>query len=407
MGDRPTRILFCESNKDGTVGGSYYSLLYLVKGLDRRRYDPTVVFYSDHTLMPAFKEASIETIVWPKSVAFTFARDLHGAFGWIRPLAMVVQRTLNLVRGYVMNTLTRARFLRARRVDIVHLNNSILYNHDWMAAARLVGAKCISHERGINDRYPPAAKYFGRRLDAVICISAAVYENMHQRGVGFENRVKIHNGLDPATMRISTPPEVLRVSYGIDPGAPVVVMLGNIKPWKGQETLIRALEKVRAACPAIRCVLVGDTSPGDREYDRSIRQLVSGLHLDEHVIFAGFQPNVADFLAMSDAVVHASVLPEPFGRVILEAMACHKAVIGARAGAIPELIAEGENGLTFPPGDSDRLAEAIIEVIRDPAKARRLGETGYQRLIREFHIQQNVTSTQRVYERLLTARRSA
>lgn len=400
--DKPAKILFCETNTDGTVGGSYYSLLYLVKGLDRTQYHPTVLFYADHTLMPAFREAGIDTLVWPRGKAVTFG-DTQGALRWVKLPAIVVQKTLNFLRGYLVATIARARFLRAHDISIVHLNNSIMYNHDWMAAARLTGKKCLSHERGINDVYSAAAKYFGRRLDAIICISSAVFENMHERGAGFANLVKIHNGLDPGMMRITTRPHDLRAAYRIEADAPVIVMVGNIRPWKGQETVIRAIASVRRVCPSVRCLFVGDTSPADREYDQFVRRLVGELGLDEHIIFAGFQRHVADFLMMSDVVVHASVLPEPFGRVILEAMACRKPVIGSRAGAIPELVTEGQTGLTFPPGDSECLARAIVSVIRDRGEARRLGQNGYDRLIREFHIHRNVESTQRLYEKILDA----
>jgi glycosyltransferase involved in cell wall biosynthesis len=202
-------------------------------------------------------------------------------------------------------------------------------------------------------------------------------------------------------MKSGTAPDVLRAAFGIDRDAVVIGMLGNIKLWKGQDTLIRAIARVREKFPLVRCVLVGDTSPYDREYAQSLHELVVSLGLDKHIVFTGFQANVADFLLMFDVVVHASVLPEPFGRVILEAMACRKPVIGSRAGAIPEIVEEGKTGLTFPPGDSERLAEAIVELIGDPQRIRHLGDNGFTRLVNEFHIARNVEATQRLYERML------
>ena len=183
----------------------------------------------------------------------------------------------------------------------------------------------------------------------------------------------------------------------------VVGMLGNIKAWKGQDTLIRAMARVRREIPDVRCLLVGDTSPSDREYGQSLHALVASLGLDKQIVFTGFQRNVGDFLMMVDVMVHASVLPEPFGRVILEAMACKKPVIGARAGAIPEIVEEGRTGLTFPPGDAGSLAEAIVSLISDRDRIRRFGESGYRRLVNEFHIVKNIEATQRLYERILGA----
>ena len=71
---KPIKVLYCENNVDGTIGGSYYSLLYLVKGLDRASFDPTVVFYTEHSLLPAFHEAGIRTIIWPRPAGINLAR---------------------------------------------------------------------------------------------------------------------------------------------------------------------------------------------------------------------------------------------------------------------------------------------------------------------------------------------
>jgi glycosyltransferase involved in cell wall biosynthesis len=400
------KVLYCENNVDGTVGGSYYSLLYLVKNVDRQKYHPVVVFYTEHTLLPAYREAGVETHVWPKAAAFTFGGAHHRIWKWLRPLrpiGLICQKILNFLHGFLLPAIERAWYIKRNGIRIVHLNNSVLYNHDWMLAATLAGVKCVTHERGINDWFPPSAKYFAKRLDAVVCISEAVRLNMHERGADFGNLVVIHNGLDPKSMTVETPPDALRAAYGIAPETVVVGMLGNIKAWKGQDTLIRAMARVRREIPDVRCLLVGDTSPSDREYGQSLHALVASLGLDKQIVFTGFQRNVGDFLMMVDVMVHASVLPEPFGRVILEAMACKKPVIGARAGAIPEIVEEGRTGLTFPPGDAGSLAEAIVSLISDRDRIRRFGESGYRRLVNEFHIVKNIEATQRLYERILGA----
>jgi glycosyltransferase involved in cell wall biosynthesis len=398
----PTRILYCETNVDGTIGGSYFSLLYLIQGLDKRRFRPTALFYADHGLLPAFREAGAETIVWPRTRSFSFATTLPAGLRWLRVPALTLQKGLNLVRGYVGPTLARARFLSRHDFRIVHLNNSIKYNHDWMAAARLTRRICVCHERGINDDYSAAARYFGRRLDAIVSISQAVTANMRQRGVGFPNLITVHNGLNPDTLSFRRCATELRAQLGIAADDLVVVMVGNLKAWKGQHTVVRAMDRVRRTFPCVRCVFVGATAAADREYERSLRQLVAELGLEPHVLFAGYTPDVPDFLAMSDIVVHASVSPEPFGRVILEAMACRKPVIGARGGAITELVLEGETGLTFPPDDDEALAGAILMLVGNPERRRRMGCRGYERLVREFHIRRNVEATERLYHRLMS-----
>ena len=94
----PIRILYCEHNVDGTVGGSYYSLLYLVKGLDRTRYEPIVVFYAPHALLSAFADAGVETHVWPKSDTFAFA-SRAGTRRWFTMPLRLAQKGLNVWRA--------------------------------------------------------------------------------------------------------------------------------------------------------------------------------------------------------------------------------------------------------------------------------------------------------------------
>lgn len=404
MSEVPARVLYCEGNADGTVGGSYFCLLYLVKGLDRSRYEPMVVFQNEHSLLPEFHEAGIRTVIWPKPTSFTFGDRLSARPGvprFIQTAGLAIQRVLNFFRKFVFTALARTWFLRREGVQIVHLNNTIQYNHDWMLAARLAHLKCVVHERGINVSFSAAAKYFAKRLDAVICISNAVRQNMHDRGVDYGNLLTIYDGMDPDAKELHTTPDALRGVYGIQPGAPIVGMVGNIKEWKGQHTVIRAIDRVRKLFPAVRCVLVGDTGPEHMEYERGLRDLVRSLGLDQHIIFAGFQKHVADHLMMFDVVIHASVSPEPFGMVILEAMARRKPIIGARSGAIPEIIEEGRTGLTFPPGDWEQLADAIVTLLSDSAMAQSLGRNGFDRLVKEFHISRNVESVQQLYQRVL------
>jgi len=349
-----------------------------------------------------FHEAGVETLVWPRLLPFTFAERLGSGVWPLRLPLLVVQKALNFSRGFLWQAVAQAIFLRRRGAGIVHLNNSVVRNHDWMLAARLAGLPCVTHERGINDVYPSAARSWAKRLDAVVCISDAVRKQLDAHGLDHGNLVTIHNAFDPAEAKFKVSPSELRAAHGIPADAPVLVMTGNLKAWKGQETVIRAMAEVRRAHSAVRCLLVGATSPLDRDFEAAMRALVSDLGLQDHVLFIGFRENVADYMRMADVVLHASVLPEPFGRVALEAMACRKPVVGSDAGGIPEIVENGVTGYTFPPGNANRLAEAVNWMLDHPEEAARMGERGYARLVERFPISANVRATQQVYERVMT-----
>lgn len=92
--------------------------------------------------------------------------------------------------------------------------------------------------------------------------------------------------------------------------------------------------------------------------------------------------------------------PEPFGRVLIEAMAMKKPLIGARAGAVQEIILEQETGLTFKPDDEVELARQMLILLGDPAKALEMGAKGYRRLMSEFHINRNIQDTMALYREI-------
>ena len=103
-----------------------------------------------------------------------------------------------------------------------------------------------------------------------------------------------------------------------------------------------------------------------------------------------------------DVVLHTSIDPEPFGRVLIEAMALEKPLIGARAGAVPEIVEEGVTGLLFTPGDQNDLTDKVLTMLRGPTFARAMGQRGRERLEERFHINSNVRSTERLYDSILS-----
>jgi glycosyltransferase involved in cell wall biosynthesis len=397
------KILYCENNVDGTIGGSYYSLFYLVTNLDRDKYQPVVVFYRDNEFVSRLKTKGIEAYVLKRYEPLNFMGSIDKeSNGYIirQIFARPAQKIVNISKRLFLSAFEKAWFLKKNKISLVHLNNSILYNHDWMLAARITGIKCISHERGINERFPVLARYFGRNLQAIICISKAVHENLYKK-TDLTNALIIHNGLDPADMKVTIANEEIRKEYRIDQNAPVMGIVGNIKPWKGQDVAVKALALLKQRFEGVKCFFVGATSQDDMPFAEEVHKLVKDLHLEDVVKFTGFQRNVANFIKAMDVVVHASVLPEPFGRVILEPMALRKPVIATNIGAPPEIIVNGKTGFLVPPGDPVSLSEAISAIFEDKLRAKSMGEAGYARLVDNFSLAKNVSETTALYERLL------
>lgn len=394
-------IMYCEGNTDGTIGGSFFSLLYLVSGLDKKKYNPIVVFHSEHSLLDKYHEAGIETIIIPKPVPTNISKSNNPLLKVFYPFVKIFQKGINFIKFYPLTGIRYAVLMKRRRIDILHLNNSIIRNNDWMLGAQLARIKCITHERGINNYYPPMSRYYAKRLDAIICISNAVRDNLAEKNIDHGNMVTIYNAIDPDVVRVDISEAEIRRKHSIADNITLLGVIGNIKEWKGQETIVRAMADIIKLYPDTACLLVGDTAVNDMYYKTHLQKLITQLGLEDNIIFTGYTKNVANYLNVLQLVVHTSVDPEPFGRVLIEAMSMKKPVLGTRAGAVPEVIDEGITGYTFSPGDHLTLSKLIIELLANPEIARSMGEKGCQRLIDNFHISINVANTQGLYEKIL------
>lgn len=383
------RILYVEGNVDATVGGSYFSLLYLVSGLDRKKYEPIVVFAAKNDLMARFESRGIRTIVRPLLPPVTS----------VHRLGRVPVKIINFSRGWLIEPFRLAALLRRERVSLVHLNNSIIKNHAWMIAAYIARVPCITHERGINPRFLPRAIFLARSLKAIICISGAVQNNFRALGLEKLALVTIHNGLDPTEMRVTRSPINVRTELGLDESCRLVGMVGNIKEWKGQEVVVRAMAKIRQEFPDVVCLLIGDTSPADEAYRNRLATLIEQHQLGSRVLITGYRKDIPNYINALDVQVHASIEPEPFGRVLLEGMALAKPLVASDGGAVQEIVIKGETGMIFRAGSADELASCLEQILSNPQDAAKMGEAGLRRLLSQFSIDQHVAAVQRIYDR--------
>jgi glycosyltransferase involved in cell wall biosynthesis len=145
----------------------------------------------------------------------------------------------------------------------------------------------------------------------------------------------------------------------------VVGHFSRLSPWKGQHILIHAL----CQCPQdVVAILVGDALFGEQEYVKDLHQKVTALGLENRVKFLGFRADIPQLMAVCDLVAHTSIAPEPFGRVIIEAMLCGKPVVAAQAGGAIELVQDGINGFLVTPGKPQELARVINNCRQESVK---------------------------------------
>ncbi|MEA2217154.1 MAG: hypothetical protein QOK19_2715 [Solirubrobacteraceae bacterium] len=259
-----------------------------------------------------------------------------------------------------------ARRLRALRPDLVH-TNSLKSGVYGGIAARAAGVPLVWHLRDrVAEDYLPRA---GVRLmrAAIAGLADGVIANSDSTLQTLPARARERGLVIPDSVEV--PPRRERAG----PATVTFGMLGRIAPWKGQDLFLRAFAAAFPTGPE-RAVLVGEPMFGEHDYERGLHALVAQLGLDGRVEFRGFREDVWSELASFDVLVHASVIPEPFGQVVIEGMAAGLAVLASDEGGPADLIEDGRTGRLFRSRDAGSLTAAMTALRSDPAERSRLGE---------------------------------
>ncbi|MBT8488779.1 MAG: glycosyltransferase family 4 protein [Gemmatimonadetes bacterium] len=389
---RPTRVLCIEVNEDGTVGGSHQALYDLVKGMDRERFEPVVLFYQDNVFASRLRALGVEVHTFERERERELALRLRGS----KPA-----KALDVLVGAVWR---RVRFLRSHSIGLVHLNNSPVLGHDdWLPAARLAGIPCIVSVMSVApEEVGPVQRMLMRRFDVVIPVSRYIRDDWAAAGVPSERMRIVHHGVDVEAFRarVARTPQAVREELGVRPGQVLGVMVGNVRWWKGQHVVLEALRLLGEDVQGrLFTVFAGAAGGGDQDYLDSLEQLVGQYDLGKRVAFLGPRDDVPDLLNAADVALHASVVAEPGGIAVLEAMTVGTPVIAAEVGGHAEVLTS-EAGLTFDTSKPEALAAHLSRLVADEELRLRMGARGRVRM-EGFTMERNVRETQEVYEDVL------
>lgn len=232
-----------------------------------------------------------------------------------------------------------------------------------------------------------------RQVDGFIAASGAIRDILIHDGVPAGRVVVVHDGIDVGKIA-HRPAADLHAEYWLPHGAPVIVNVGALVAHKGQKFLIEAMPLVVREIPDARLVIFGEG-----ELRAGLERQVKHLSLEKHVLLPGFREDVLSLVKSADLFVMSS-LTEGLGSAVLDAMAMGLAVVGTRAGGIPEAVVPGETGELVEPGEAKPLAAALVKLLKDPALRRTYGEAGRQRVARQFDVDHLVAGTLAAYRRL-------
>lgn len=290
-----------------------------------------------------------------------------------------------------------SRILKQLKPDVIHAHDPhgvamaalALSMSTQIAKPPLVAARRVDfHLRG-----NALSRWKYRQVDCFICASEAIRQMLIGDGVPASRAVTVHEGIDIERVE-RVEPAKLHGEFWLPHEAPIVGNVAALVPHKGQRHLIDAARLVLPQVPDARFIIAGEG-----ELRPALERQIKDLHLEKHVLLAGFRPDVLSLHKAFDVFVMSSVT-EGLGTSLLDAMAAGKPIVATRTGGIPEVVADGETGILVPPRDHDAMAEAIVRLLKDQTLRRRMGDAGRARARSLFSAERMVQDTVNVYQRM-------
>ncbi|HET6566623.1 MAG TPA: glycosyltransferase family 4 protein [Rhodothermales bacterium] len=367
------RLLFV--NHSGVLGGGELSLLDIVRHF---RGTSRVVVFEDGPFREGLTQAGVDVQVLGGGDAIRKVVREGGLMQDLKSIPWVLGLSWRLAQ-------------LARDFDLLYANSQ-----KSMIVAALAGViarkPVVWHLRDLmtRDHFSPThcrlvAAFANLLTTRVIANSEATRAALLEIGVRSDRVATVYNGVDPAPFLRVTPREAaeMRVALGLA-GVPVVGVFSRLASWKGQHILLDALRGL----PGVHALIVG--SPlfqEDHAYEEALRQKARQPDLVGRVHFLGFRRDIPQLMQVVDVVVHTSVLPEPFGRVIVEGMLARKPVVAMRGGGALEIIEPGKTGCLVPPEDPSSLSAVLDRLLRDGGYAESLASAAQEAALGDFSVE--------------------
>jgi glycosyltransferase involved in cell wall biosynthesis len=383
------RILFVHSPAD--LYGASRALLRLCGDMRRSDWQVAVVLPQEGVLSQRLAAVGVEVFLMP-GIARLERQHFATAAGAVR-----------FCRGVLSDVRTQRRIIARWRPDVIHTNNSVIPS--MAVAAKLAGRPHLWHLREAYSEFPGLWAVYKHIMSLfstrIVCCSQVAADQLAGSRGGRRARV-IYEGLAMSEFCTFSGADVAVWRRRFAPeGGPVVGVVGRIRMVrKGQEIFVAAARKLAAAFPAARFVCIGDAYPGNECHVDELRRRAQDAGIGDRFEITGDIEDVAAATAALDIAVMPSVVPEPFGNVVMEAMCLGKPVIASTNGGGREQIEDGVTGFLVAPGDANALARALATLLADPERARVMGEAGRRRFGELFTSEKGHAAIRRLYVEL-------
>ena len=399
VGSGAKRIAFIDHTTK--MGGGQVYLLRQLSKLDRTNFHPIVVCPTDGPLADLVRQEGIDMHILPINPGLIELKK-EDVFG--DPVSMV----LNPFR-FAGAVVRLAAWFRKMKINLVHLN-SMKAGFYGGVAGRLAGLPVVWDFKDIisEDFFPTfnrglVVKIGNTFVSRLVANSQAIRNAYVAQGGRAEKVDVIINGIELDQFHPSFSGGSVRSELGLTGDTPVVSIFSRLDRWKGHTYFLQAAACVASEFPNAHFLVVGALTFDDPAYAEDLHALTRELDLEDRVTYLGFRQDIADLMAASDIIVHASILPEPLGLTPMEAQAAGKPVVAVGAGGVLETVVDGETGLLVPARDAGAMADALLDLLRRPDRQRRMGEAGRARAETLFDLNVNARRVQDVYKSLLEA----
>ena len=312
-----------------------------------------------------------------------------------------------------LNSIFLAAIILFFNISIVHARSRAPAWSCWLAT-KITNRKFVTTFHGTYNFSGKLKKFYNSvmvRSDLIIAGSNFIFSHIKENYSEFLNPKKkflvIFRGINVDYFDSSTKLEIdeknLLNEWEIDKDKKIILLPGRLTSWKGQEMFIESLNlvKIELGYEAFHAIILGNDQGRDL-YKKKLIRLTEQYRLTNQIKFIDHCKDMALAYKVSDIVISASIEPEAFGRVAVEAQSMEKLIIASNIGGSNETIINEKTGLLFEAGDPNSLSKKIIRAVTmDDNSYKIMGKEGRKNIAKKFNVEKMCFSTYSEYKRLV------
>lgn len=377
---RPARVLFLHPSNE--LYGADTSLLYLLRGLDRTRFQPFVILANDLEYSGLLSKELIASGIQVASLPIAVARRKYLSPTGFPSFLARVRNSVRMV----------AQIIEQESIDIVHTNTLAVWT--GALAAKRVGRPHVWHIRESLESPRQLVMLMQRFVPShsvrVVGVSQAVLENILITPEARAKGVVIYNGKEPQTWMHATGRDSVRQELGIGPQDVAIGMVSRVSKMKAPDLCVRAVSRLMSANPHLHCFIAGGPVPGQTEPLDELHQLIGESPAPQRFHLLGERRDAPDLMTAMDILAAPSRYGEGASLTIIQGMFAAKPVVATDVGGNKELVQHGQTGFIVPSEDVDALTQGIELLVRNEQLRATMGQAGQQYALGHFTIDRTI-----------------